>query len=155
MFSKMKNEFKAVAYLKKKGGTDTLFKKIKVEKGSGVVSWKDIVQDFATYAKFQYAVTQHSLKKAPNDLMLYRGVNKAKGVKKGAWHSGALSSFSASEKVADGFGKHLVQAKVPKSFVWATHFAGVGVGPEKEFIVIGDHKKWKVVGHRKGTNDYD
>lgn len=107
----------------------------------------EILDDFKTYAKIQYAHTQQILAKDDREYVtLYRGMElhddryETGSVVK--FHPGVLASFSTREQVARGFGQVVFKINVPKKMVFGTWQTGIGVASESEALVLGDKTKF-------------
>lgn len=48
-----------------------------------------------------------------------------------------LSSFSTSERVANGFGNYVYKASIPAKYIVSTYFSGIGCAEEQEYVVMG------------------
>jgi hypothetical protein len=107
------------------------------------------------YLKGQHAWTQMLLARAPDTITLYRGIMPITKDKYGllrTWRTGgkidvklgALSSFTTERAVAEEFGVDgwVLEVKVPKEYVVATHRTGLGHGGQKEWVVAGDLRKF-------------
>lgn len=113
-------------------------------------SKESVSKGFDRFVDTQYALTQKMLKDQPDTITLYRGIRmeygQAQGFKVGALgkiNIGALSSFSSSRHVADGFGDVTIAIKVPKEHIFGYYDSGFGVTHEKEYGVMGDNKDWQ------------
>jgi capsid protein len=92
-----------------------------------------------------YKLTQKQLKEmgVTKPITLYRGVNNKQlggKIKAGdKWQGNALSSWSLSKVVAEGFGQYVVEAKIQPRDIFS--FAGDGFGlPEEREVVVMSRK---------------